>query len=99
MRLICPNCGSQYEVDVTLFPDEGREVQCSNCETVWVQQPVAEEPPLRLDAGAAAEDDDAGPARPSERLDEEERAALARAVRDELAVRDGAEDGAPDDKE
>jgi len=81
MRLVCPNCASQYEVDASLFPEEGREVQCSNCEEVWIQYPVAEEPPLRLDPGAAVT-----PTRPSERLDSEERDALARAVDEELAA-------------
>ncbi|WP_233416686.1 zinc-ribbon domain-containing protein [Halovulum marinum] len=89
MRLVCPNCASHYEVDSSLFPEEGREVQCSSCEHVWVQYPVDEETPLRLDPGAVVT-----PPRPSERLDAEERSALARAVEDELAAR-GDED--PDD--
>ncbi len=82
MRLICPKCASEYEVDGTLFGGEGREVQCSSCEEVWTQYPTVEEPPLRLDDGAAA-------IRPSERLPEEERAALGQAVQDELAAQSG----------
>ncbi|MCY4333762.1 MAG: zinc-ribbon domain-containing protein [Litoreibacter sp.] len=35
MRLICPNCDAEYEVDADLFPPEGREVQCSNCSNTW----------------------------------------------------------------
>ena len=35
MRLVCPNCTAQYEVDASLLPDEGTEVQCSACSTVW----------------------------------------------------------------
>ena len=38
MRLICPNCGAQYEIDVTLLPEEGRDVQCSNCRHAWYQR-------------------------------------------------------------
>lgn len=38
MRLICPNCGAQYEVDDGLVPDSGRDVQCSNCGHAWFQQ-------------------------------------------------------------
>ncbi|MHA3976391.1 zinc-ribbon domain-containing protein [Halovulum sp. GXIMD14794] len=83
MRLVCPNCSSQYEVDASLFPEEGREVQCSNCEEVWVQYPEAEEPPLRLDQMAAVP----APPRPSERLPQEERDELARAVDQELTQR------------
>ncbi|CUX83529.1 MAG: zinc-ribbon domain [Roseibaca calidilacus] len=37
MRLVCPNCTAQYEVDASLLPDEGTEVQCSACSTVWFQ--------------------------------------------------------------
>ncbi len=38
MRLICPNCGAQYEVDDAVIPDQGRDVQCSNCGHTWFQQ-------------------------------------------------------------
>lgn len=37
MRLICPSCGTEYEVEDTAIPPEGRDVQCSNCQTVWFQ--------------------------------------------------------------
>lgn len=37
MRLVCPNCDAEYEVDDTLVPAEGRDVQCSNCTTTWFQ--------------------------------------------------------------
>ena len=43
MRLICPNCSAQYEVDATLIPDEGRDVQCSNCGHNWFELPPAVE--------------------------------------------------------
>ena len=39
MRLLCPNCGAQYEVDSSMIPDEGRDVQCSNCGKTWFQEP------------------------------------------------------------
>lgn len=39
MRLICPNCGATYEVDATLIPAAGRDVQCSNCGHGWFQHP------------------------------------------------------------
>jgi predicted Zn finger-like uncharacterized protein len=39
MRLICPNCGAQYEVDSSMIPDEGRDVQCSACGHTWYQLP------------------------------------------------------------
>ncbi len=37
MRLICPNCGAQYEVPVDVIPTGGRDVQCSNCGHTWFQ--------------------------------------------------------------
>ena len=49
MRLICPNCGAQYEVDDAVIPDNGRDVQCSNCGHTWFQQPA------HLDADLAEE--------------------------------------------
>ncbi|RWR13896.1 hypothetical protein D2T33_05745 [Sinirhodobacter populi] len=38
MRLICPGCGAQYEVDDGIIPDAGRDVQCSACGQVWFQK-------------------------------------------------------------
>lgn len=57
MRLICPNCGAQYEVDESVIPDAGRDVQCSNCGHAWFQQSAAQ---IRAaaEAEAAAEMDD-----------------------------------------
>jgi predicted Zn finger-like uncharacterized protein len=46
MRLICPNCGAQYEVDGSMIPPEGRDVQCSSCAETWFQEP--EGGPLKL---------------------------------------------------
>lgn len=37
MRLICPNCGAQYEVPDGVIPQDGRDVQCSNCGDTWFQ--------------------------------------------------------------
>lgn len=44
MRLICPNCGAQYEVDVSVIPEAGRDVQCSNCGHTWFQNHPDHEP-------------------------------------------------------
>lgn len=40
MRLTCPNCDAQYEVDDRAIPDAGRDVQCSNCGHAWFQLPL-----------------------------------------------------------
>jgi predicted Zn finger-like uncharacterized protein len=51
MRLICPNCGAQYEVPSEVIPEGGRDVQCSNCAHTWFQhhpdqaEPAEPEPP------------------------------------------------------
>lgn len=37
MRLVCPNCDAEYEVDASAIPDTGRDVQCSNCGHAWFQ--------------------------------------------------------------
>ncbi len=42
MRLICPNCDAQYEVDDSVIPSEGRDVQCSSCGHTWFQKSAAQ---------------------------------------------------------
>ncbi len=61
MRLICPNCDAEYEVDDAAIPDAGRDVQCSNCGHAWFQIPpeielaLEQEDELFGDAGALTE--------------------------------------------
>lgn len=43
MRLICPNCDAEYEVDDAVIPSGGRDVQCSNCGHTWFQVAAGEE--------------------------------------------------------
>ncbi len=38
MRLVCPNCAAQYEVDEGAIPNSGRDVQCANCSNTWFQE-------------------------------------------------------------
>ncbi|MGR3760459.1 zinc-ribbon domain-containing protein [Roseobacteraceae bacterium NS-SX3] len=52
MRLTCPNCAAQYEVPDDVIPDDGRDVQCSNCGQTWFQPA----------AGSAAADAEGEPA-------------------------------------
>jgi predicted Zn finger-like uncharacterized protein len=40
MRLTCPNCGAIYEVPDNVIPENGRDVQCSNCAHTWFQGPA-----------------------------------------------------------
>ncbi len=50
MRLICPNCDAQYEVDDSVIPKGGRDVQCSSCGQTWFQKSAEQ-----LDDGDTAE--------------------------------------------
>jgi len=43
MRLVCPNCDAEYEVAEKDIPSSGRDVQCSNCGTLWFQQSLSYE--------------------------------------------------------
>lgn len=56
MRLTCPNCKAQYEVDERVIPDGGRDVQCSSCGSTWFQYPA--EVALRMRAADLDDDDD-----------------------------------------
>ena len=49
MRLICPNCATQYEVADSDIPVAGRVVQCGICENEWTAMR-----PLKLTTPAAA---------------------------------------------
>lgn len=40
-RLICPKCAAQYEIDASMIPAGGRDVECSSCGHVW-HEPGAE---------------------------------------------------------
>lgn len=45
MRLICPSCASQYEVDAAAVGARGRMVRCANCGAEWFQSPSLEAEP------------------------------------------------------
>ncbi len=57
MRLTCPSCGAQYEVPDDVIPDDGRDVQCSNCGKTWYQTKDTRNTPEALAAEAAAPKD------------------------------------------
>ncbi|WP_298909161.1 zinc-ribbon domain-containing protein [uncultured Aliiroseovarius sp.] len=68
MRLVCPNCGAQYEVDDRVMPEEGRDVQCSNCGHAWfftppkpatTQAEAVQEPKIEIPAPHAPDVDEA----------------------------------------
>ena len=37
MKIICPNCSAEYQIDGTLFDSEGRIVQCDQCSQEWYE--------------------------------------------------------------
>ena len=61
MRITCPNCGAQYEVEEALIPEAGRDVQCSNCGKGWFQpkqtEPAAAETPESPEVGETRADE------------------------------------------
>ena len=83
MRLICPNCDAEYEVDNAAIPDTGRDVQCSSCGHAWFQLPPEVElaleqedelfgapvgsPPAPEPVPSAAEQDEPAPAMPAQK--------------------------------
>jgi predicted Zn finger-like uncharacterized protein len=65
MRLVCPNCDAQYEVDDAAIPLAGRDVQCSNCGHAWFQRPLEVEAEEELDDEIFLSDDEARLAEPA----------------------------------
>jgi predicted Zn finger-like uncharacterized protein len=55
MRLICPNCDAQYEVDDAAIPPTGRDVQCSSCGHAWFQMHADAMPDSQPDASVPAD--------------------------------------------
>jgi predicted Zn finger-like uncharacterized protein len=83
MRLICPNCDAEYEVDDDAIPVSGRDVQCSNCGHSWFQTRPADAPVAALTGEDAP--DDAPPDNPVDQdgpaEDEAEETVTAAALR------------------
>lgn len=72
MRLTCPNCTAQYEVEDSVIPAAGRDVQCSACGHIWFQYPAD----VALAMRAAELDDD----------EDEEEPAPTEAARDSTQI-------------
>lgn len=65
MRLTCPSCGAQYEVDDSVIPETGRDVQCSNCGHAWFQMPASSTSPAQAPATAPAGTEPPAPEQPT----------------------------------
>lgn len=83
MRLICPNCGAQYEVDAKVIPSTGRDVQCSNCGHTWFQRPAETDSDLADEMGFELTADDAVSDRPAETVEDETPAPVVPDVEDD----------------
>ena len=35
MIITCPKCNKQFQIDNSLIPDEGRDLQCGSCNHIW----------------------------------------------------------------
>ncbi|MFD2174592.1 zinc-ribbon domain-containing protein [Rhodobacter lacus] len=71
MRLICPRCGAQYEVDDSVIPASGRDVQCSGCGQTWFQPSAEMIAAAAAEAEAAPEAAIAAPVPPAEEYEED----------------------------
>lgn len=67
MRLVCPNCGAQYEVPDDVIPQSGRDVQCSNCGNTWFQVHPDDDHGLADELGQPVDDDLSADPEPSAR--------------------------------
>lgn len=85
MRLVCPNCDAQYEVDDAVIPAAGRDVQCSNCGHTWFQPGAyvpaedtvtAPETPDVADADDDWEDTPAAAPTPAPEMDDDDTATV-----------------------
>ena len=94
VRLSCPTCDAVYEVPRSAIPVGGRDVQCSNCGTVWFQKP--DEPPAPPSGLAVDRDDPAEAASPRPRppLSDEGRRILKEEAERERELRAGERPGA-----
>ena len=72
MRLICPNCDAEYEVDDNVVPKDGRDVQCSSCGQTWFQKSA-----LQLQQDEQAEKDNIPPQAPEQEQEQEQEQEIA----------------------
>lgn len=66
IRITCPSCAAVYEVDESVIPDAGRDVQCSACGTTWWQTKVLPEAPEAEEPAPVAQEPPAAIAEPRE---------------------------------
>ena len=57
MIITCPSCKKKFEIDASLIPVEGRDLQCGSCQNLWFYKDEKEipEPPISKDNTAEQE--------------------------------------------
>ena len=84
MRLVCPSCSAEYEVDDGAIGPRGRMVRCASCSSEWFQAPAAgAAAPLAMDPPAPEPVPEPAAPEPPRARSEEEEARFA-AIREEL---------------
>jgi predicted Zn finger-like uncharacterized protein len=58
VKIVCPNCSSDYTVADNMLGPNGRKVKCASCQKVWLATPVDETPVATNDAFVEADDVD-----------------------------------------
>ncbi len=97
MRLVCPNCGAQYEIDDKVIPDSGRDVQCSGCGHAWYQLPAGHPGEAETAAEAPTEDRIAPDEPEDDAAEPEDAEADVAAAEDDAPERDRDDDTADGD--
>lgn len=62
MRITCPSCASEYDVDASAIGARGRMVRCANCEAEWFQASAAGDVAAPPPAPAVAPEPEPAPA-------------------------------------
>jgi predicted Zn finger-like uncharacterized protein len=58
VKIVCPNCSSDYTVADDMLGPNGRKVKCASCQKVWLATPVDDAPVATNDAFVEADDVD-----------------------------------------
>ena len=94
MRITCPNCQAQYDVDPAMIPEAGRDVQCSSCAHTWLQGPEAAPEPA--EAAEAPEPVDESPVEEADADETEAAGAAEEGAAEEPDAETTADDAASD---